>query len=149
MYEFLVKQTIEGDMDTIWDFFSSPKNLSVITPAHLNFKILSDLPEKMYTGQMIYYKVSPVLGIPMPWVTEITHVDDKKFFVDEQRVGPYKIWHHEHHFNQLPNGKIEMIDRVSYVLPLGFLGRMANGLFVKKQLKEIFEFRKKVVEERF
>ena len=149
MYEFLVKQNIKGDMDEIWDFFSSPKNLSVITPPHLNFKIISDLPDKMFTGQMISYKVSPLLGIPMNWVTEITHVDDHKFFVDEQRIGPYKIWHHEHHFKALPNGEIEMTDRVSYVLPFGFLGKIAHGLFVKNQLKQIFDFRKKIVEERF
>jgi ligand-binding SRPBCC domain-containing protein len=149
MYEFLVKQNIRGDMDEIWDFFSSPKNLSVITPPHLNFKILSDIPDKMFTGQMISYKVNPLLGIPMNWVTEITHVDDHKFFVDEQRIGPYKIWHHEHHFKALPNGEIEMTDRVSYVLPFGFLGKIAHSLFVKNQLKQIFDFRKKIVEERF
>jgi ligand-binding SRPBCC domain-containing protein len=99
----------------------------------------------MYEGLMIEYTVKPLLGIPMNWVTEIKTVKDLKFFVDEQRVGPYKIWHHEHHFKEVDGG-VEMTDIVSYALPLGFLGRLMHPILVKKKLEEIFDFRFKAVE---
>jgi ligand-binding SRPBCC domain-containing protein len=102
----------------------------------------------MYPGQIIEYKVSPVLGIPLYWMTEITHVEEGRYFVDEQRFGPYSLWHHQHHFRQVDRG-VEMTDIVHYRLPLGFLGDIANGLFVKKQLEHIFEFRHKRVVELF
>lgn len=142
-------QLIPVDIDTAWEFFSNPANLQAITPNNLGFKILSKHHgDKMYPGQIIEYKVSPVLGIPMYWMTEITHVKDKQFFVDEQRFGPYQLWHHQHHF-KIVEGGVEMTDIVHYRNPLGFLGNIANSLFVKAQLKQIFEFRFKVVEERF
>ena len=100
----------------------------------------------MYAGLMIEYEVKPLMGIPMKWITEITHVDELKFFVDEQRKGPYKIWHHEHHFKQVENG-IEMTDIVSYEVPFGILGKLAHPLIVKSKLNQIFDYRfKKVVE---
>jgi ligand-binding SRPBCC domain-containing protein len=142
-------QKIPVPIETAWDFFSNPANLQAITPKNLGFKILSKHHgDKMYPGQIIEYKVSPVLGIPMYWMTEITHVKDHAFFVDEQRFGPYQLWHHQHHF-KIIDGGVEMTDIVHYRNPLGFLGTIANTLFVKAQLKQIFEFRYKVVEDLF
>ncbi len=114
----------------------------------MDFTIKSGGEGKMYPGQIISYRVKPLLGIPMTWVTEITHVEDKKFFVDEQRIGPYKMWHHEHHFKETEQG-IEMTDIVSYQLPLGFLGRLAHQVFVKYQLEKIFQFRSTVMDQFF
>ncbi len=123
-----------------WDFFSSPKNLAAITPEELNLVPTSELPEEMYPGMFIEYTVHPLFGIPAKWVTEITHVQDKKFFVDEQRLGPYSIWHHQHHFKAIPGG-VEMLDIVDYRLPLGLLGVLMEKLVVGKKVREIFEYR--------
>lgn len=148
MYQIKRTQFVKTDLATCWDFFSSPNNLQVITPDYMGFKVLTTVPEKMYEGLMIAYKVSPVMKIPLNWVTEIKYVHDAQFFVDEQRTGPYKMWHHEHHFKAVEGG-VEMTDIVSYELPLGFLGRFAHWLFVRKQLEGIFEYRFKKVEELF
>lgn len=149
VYSLKTVQNIPVSIDKAWDFFSSPANLQAITPANLGFKIISKHHgEKMYAGQVIEYKVSPLLGIPLYWMTEITHVEYKKYFVDEQRYGPYSMWHHQHHFKVIDGG-VEMTDIVHYKLPLWFLGDMANGLFVKKQLQQIFDYRFKKVEELF
>ena len=140
-------QLIKISMDEAWDFFSSPANLQKITPEKLGFKIVSKHHgEKMYAGQIIEYYVKPLFGIPLYWMTEITHVVDKKYFIDEQRFGPYSMWHHQHHFKETPEG-IEMTDIVHYKLPFGILGELAHSLFVKKQLKGIFDYRFKVVED--
>lgn len=142
-------QKIPVDIETAWEFFSNPANLQKITPNNLGFKVLSKHHgDKMYQGQIIEYKVSPVLGIPVYWMTEITHVKDKEFFVDEQRFGPYKMWHHQHHF-KIIDGGVEMTDIVHYRNRLWFLGTIANALFVKTKLKQIFEYRIRVVEELF
>lgn len=142
-------QNIPISLDNAWEFFSSPGNLQTITPGDLGFKIISKYHgEKMYAGQVIEYKVSPLLGIPLYWMTEITHVEHKKYFVDEQRYGPYSMWHHQHHFKAIDGG-VEMTDIIHYKLPLWFLGDIANGLFVKKQLNKIFVYRYKKVEELF
>jgi len=142
-------QKIPVSLDRAWEFFSNPANLQAITPAGMGFKIISEHHgEKMYAGQLIEYKVKPVAGIPMYWMTEITHVQDRAFFVDEQRFGPYKLWHHQHHFREIPGG-VEMTDIVHYKIPLGILGRLANSLFVRKKLEGIFRFRYKAVEELF
>jgi ligand-binding SRPBCC domain-containing protein len=148
MYQFKRTQLVKTDLQTCWDFFSSPKNLKKITPEYMGFDVLLDIPEKMYPGLMIEYTVKPVFSIPMKWITEITHVEPLKFFVDEQRKGPYKIWHHEHHF-EVVDGGVLMTDIVSYELPMGFLGRMVHPFIVEKKLKEIFDYRFKVVEEYF
>lgn len=148
MYQLKRTQFIKTSMAEAWNFFSSPKNLQVITPPYLGFEIQSELPEKMYPGLFISYKVSPLLGIKLNWTTEITHVSEPHFFVDEQRVGPYTIWHHEHHFVQKEGG-IEMTDIVSYKLPLGFLGRLVHPFLVAPKLNEIFAFRFKKVDELF
>lgn len=149
IYQLRKEQVIPTNLETIWDFISSPANLKEITPEYMGFDIKSEgLPEKMYPGMMISYKVRPMLSIPLTWVTEITHVEHLKFFVDEQRVGPYRIWHHEHHLEEV-NGGVKMIDIITYQPPMGFLGSLANSLVIKKQLDEIFNHRFKVIEERF
>lgn len=149
VYSLKTVQKIPIGLDSAWEFFSSPANLQEITPNNLGFKILSKHHgEKMYAGQIIEYKVSPLLGIPLYWMTEITHVEDKKYFVDEQRYGPYRMWHHQHHFKEMEGG-VEMTDIVHYKLPLWFLGDIANSLLVKNQLKGIFDYRFKKVEALF
>lgn len=148
MYQFKRTQLVKTDLKTCWDFFSSPKNLKVITPDYMGFDVLVDLPEKMYEGLMIEYTVRPLLGLPMKWITEIKYVHDHKYFVDEQRKGPYKIWHHEHHFKEVEGG-VEMTDIVSYELPLGFLGKLVHPFLVKGKLEEIFDYRFKKVDELF
>jgi ligand-binding SRPBCC domain-containing protein len=148
MYQLKRTQLVKANIDTCWDFFSSPNNLSKITPSSMGFVVRTEVPEKMYEGLMIEYTVKPLLGIPMRWVTEIKTVRDNAFFVDEQRVGPYTIWHHEHHFNDLGDS-VEMTDIVSYQLPLGVLGRLMHALFVRKKLESIFAYRFEVVEQLF
>ncbi|MDA7762172.1 SRPBCC family protein [Crocinitomicaceae bacterium] len=146
MYQLKRTQFIKTDLKTAWDFFSSPGNLKKITPEYMGFDVKTDLPDKMYEGLMIEYTVKPLLGIPMNWITEIKTVKELEFFVDEQRKGPYKIWHHEHHFKEVDGG-VEMTDIVSYELPLGILGRIIHPFVVQKKLEEIFDFRFKAVEQ--
>jgi len=149
VYSFKTVQLIPTDLKTAWDFFSNPNNLKNITPVNLGFKVISKYQgDTMYPGQVIEYKVSPLLGIPLYWMTEITHVEDKKYFVDEQRYGPYSLWHHQHHFKEV-NGGVEMTDIVHYKIPFWFLGDIANSLFVQQQVQGIFDFRFKKVEELF
>ncbi|MEP0367108.1 MAG: SRPBCC family protein [Cyclobacteriaceae bacterium] len=149
VYTFEQTQLVPASLDEVWDFISSPANLKKITPDYMGFDITSqNLSEKMHPGMIISYKVSPVGGIKMTWVTEITHVVDKKFFVDEQRVGPYALWHHQHHLEETDHG-ILMRDIVTYSPPFGFLGQIANGLMIKGKLKEIFKYRTKVLEDLF
>jgi ligand-binding SRPBCC domain-containing protein len=142
-------QIIRASMERAWDFFSDPRNLSKITPPELDFTIINELPERVYPGMMIEYRVRPLLGIPVRWLTEITHVEPGQRFVDEQRVGPYRIWHHEHHFKQLDGDRIELRDCVTYVLPFSPLGDLAHPFLVKPQLAKIFAFREKAVEKFF
>ena len=149
VYNLKQEQFLPDSLDEAWDFFSHPKNLAVMTPEYLNLKFTNELHgDAMYPGQVITYKVKPLLGIPLFWMTEITHVVPGKFFVDEQRFGPYALWHHQHHFEAVEGG-VMMTDIVHYKAPLGFLGDIAVALFIKKQLNEIFEFRKKKVTELF
>lgn len=149
VYSLKTVQHIPADLKTTWAFFSNPANLQQITPAAMRFEIKSKHHGPvMYPGQIIEYKVRPVLGIPMYWMTEITHVEEGRFFVDEQRFGPYSLWHHQHHFKEVDGG-VEMTDIVHYKIPLGFLGDIAHALFVKKQLDQIFDYRFKAVETLF
>lgn len=149
VYEIREKQALPVSLDEAWAFFSHPKNLAEMTPEYLNLKFTNKLfRDEMYAGQVITYTVKPVLGIPMFWMTEITHVKDREFFVDEQRVGPYALWHHQHHFREIPGG-VEMTDIVHYRLPGWWLGDLANTLFVRNQLKSIFTFRRAKVEALF
>ena len=140
VYKINKVQKFPVAVNQVWEFFSSPSNLSEITPPGLGLTITSTDNHKMYPGQIIEYVVRPVFGIAQYWMTEITHVEHEKCFIDEQRVGPYALWHHEHHFKQIDGG-IEMRDIIHYKLPLWFLGDIANSLFVKKQLEQIFDYR--------
>jgi len=149
VYSLKIVQFLNVHVAEAWSFFSSPKNLAAITPSNLGFTITSKHHgDVMYEGQIIQYIVKPVLGIPLNWLTEITHVQDGQFFIDEQRFGPYAFWHHQHHFKS-SNGGTEMTDIVHYKLPLWFLGDIANSLFVKAQLKTIFDYRFAKAEELF
>lgn len=149
LYSKTTIQNIPSDIDTVWRFMSSPRNLQTITPPEMGFDITIDTPiDVMYPGLIISYKVSPLLGIKMNWVTEITHVKDKEYFVDEQRFGPYTLWHHKHFIEPIEGG-VKMTDIIHYKLPLGFLGDIANALIVKKQLNKIFEYRKIKLDEIF
>ena len=169
------EQMLKADLETVWAFISDPKNLSKITPEYMDFEVLgnenrkgnvkkkgnenrkgngdgsianrreADIGNTMYPGQIIEYHVKPIAGIKMHWVTEITHVKDKSYFVDEQRFGPYSFWHHQHLLIPTTEGVL-MKDIVHYKLPLGILGKLANALLVKKQLKGIFDYRFRVLE---
>lgn len=150
LHTLKTNQFVKTDIETIWDFISSPKNLSRITPSYMGFNIISDEEDiqKMYAGQLIEYYVTPILGLKMHWVTEITHVEYLNYFIDEQRFGPYKLWHHQHFLKKVEGG-VEMIDIVHYKIPFGFIGKIANTLFVKAKLKKIFDFRYQKIEELF
>ncbi len=148
-YQFTQTQKIPASLDAVWDFISSPDNLKEITPDYLDFKVTSKSDDdKVYAGMIITYIVKPLLGLPLKWMTEITHVKDKEYFVDEQRVGPYKMWHHQHKIEAI-HGGVLMTDIVTYIPPFGFVGAIANSLFIKKQLKNIFDYRTIAVEKRF
>ena len=142
-------QQLPVSLQEAWEFFSAPGNLQTITPPYMGFEVLSDSgSKKMYPGQIISYYVKPVLNLQLLWLTEITHVKEPEYFVDEQRFGPYKFWHHTHFFREIPGG-IKMRDLVHYKLPFGPLGNLVHALFIKKRLAEIFEYRRKVLEEKF
>jgi ligand-binding SRPBCC domain-containing protein len=148
-YSLKTVQKIPVSLDEAWAFFSNPANLQRITPPHMGFSIISSHHgDTMYAGQIIEYTVRPILGIPTYWMTEITQVKDRSYFIDEQRFGPYSLWHHQHHFKEIPGG-VEMTDIVHYRIPLGILGQIANGLFVRKQLNTIFQYRVKAVDTLF
>ena len=142
-------QFLPISLEKAWDFFSDPANLANITPPGMGFHILSDhRPPRMYAGQLIEYRVSPMWGIPLYWMTEITHVVEGCYFIDEQRFGPYALWHHQHHFRVVEGG-VEMTDLVHYKVPLGPIGTIADRLFVRKKLESIFDYRYRRVEELF
>ena len=148
-YQFKREQKVNASLDEIWDFISSPSNLKEITPDYMGFDITSaGLTEKMYEGMIISYQVSPLFGIKTTWVTEITHVRDRNYFVDEQRVGPYSLWHHQHHIEEIEGGVL-MKDIVSYEPPFGFLGAIANTLIIENKLNEIFNYRTLALERKF
>jgi ligand-binding SRPBCC domain-containing protein len=149
IYRLERKQYINAPLQEVWRFFSNPRNLGTITPPYMNFRVTSkELPGEIFKGQLITYKVSPILGIPLHWETEITEVKPLQHFVDEQKVGPYKLWRHKHFFQQ-EGDKVLMTDMVEYELPLSFLGDLAHSIFVQRQLKGIFHFRNNKVEELF
>ncbi len=148
-YQLIKTQKLPAKIDEIWDFISSPINLKEITPKHMGFIVTSNTgAKKMYPGMIITYRVSPLLGIKLNWVTEITHVKDKEYFVDEQRIGPYSMWHHQHKIEPIEGGVL-MTDVVTYQPPMGILGAIANSLLIKNQLQEIFDFRTIALEKRF
>jgi ligand-binding SRPBCC domain-containing protein len=148
MHQLDVTQAVPLSLDEAWAFFSDPRNLAVITPPDMGFVIHSAVPPVMYEGLLIEYTVRPLLNLPVRWVTEIVHVKEREYFVDEQRSGPYRMWHHEHHFRPVPGG-VEVRDLVSYMLPLGPLGDIVNRVAVRQRLEEIFRYRRRVLVERF
>jgi ligand-binding SRPBCC domain-containing protein len=149
VYSLYSQQRVPASLDDIWAFFSDARNLLDVTPPHLNLKVTNEVyGDAVYAGQVMTYNVKPLLGIPLSWMTEITHVADKKYFVDEQRKGPYQLWHHQHHFKAIEGG-VEMTDLVHYRLPLGFLGSIANSILVKKELEKIFTYRYHQIIKRF
>ena len=149
IYTLSTSQELKMPIDKAWDFFSRPENLQRITPSSMGFKITSVVDSKAYAGQIITYKVNVLPGITSNWVTEITQVVENKFFIDEQRFGPYKMWHHEHKFIELPSGNTLMTDKISYKIPLGLLGHLAHKLFVRKQLTSIFKHRYSILNTMF
>lgn len=141
MNQLITKQELNISLEEAWEFFSNPANLNEITPEHMHFKITSDISSGFYPGMIITYKIKPFLGITMNWVTEISQVKDKQYFIDNQLSGPYKYWHHQHHFRATENG-VEMTDILHYAAPFGLIGKLAEWLFVNRQVQHIFSFRK-------
>ena len=148
IYSIKTVQNVTASLDECWSFFSSPRNLQKITPSDMGFEITDYDERTVYPGQVIQYKVRPLFGITLSWMTVITAVKENSYFIDEQRFGPYALWHHKHFFEATPEG-VKMTDVVHYGLPLGFLGRIMNTVVVKSKLKEIFEFREKAVDAMF
>jgi ligand-binding SRPBCC domain-containing protein len=149
MVHYLVReQIIPASRQKVWEYFCDPQNLNAITPPDMNFEILKGADSKMYPGQLIEYRVEFVRGIRSRWLTEIAHVRAGEYFVDEQRVGPYRFWYHEHGFQEIPLGT-KMTDRVTYVIPFGFVGDLLNSFWIRKRLKQIFDFRRQKIIELF
>ncbi|MFC4220450.1 SRPBCC family protein [Flagellimonas marina] len=148
LYQLHAKQQLPISRDEAWQFLSNPKNLKTITPPHMGFHILSGGDKPMFAGQIIQYMVKPFPFLSTKWVTEITHVVQGEYFVDEQRFGPYALWHHKHFIYETSNG-VEMEDIIDYKLPFGFLGTLMYPILVKSQLKKIFEYRKTKLESLF
>ena len=143
-----VDQKLHIGLDEAWEFFSTPKNLNLITPDDMSFMILSGAESKAYAGQLIRYKIKPLFSISMNWVTEITQCVDRKYFIDEQRFGPYKFWHHQHHFKEVSDGVV-MKDILHYALPFGFIGELMGNLLLHQKVQNIFTFREKKLLEIF
>lgn len=141
-------QVLPVSLKKAWEFFSDPCNLSEITPEWLGFRVTCERPDHMYAGQILTYTIQALPGLRMSWVTEITHVREPHFFVDEQRLGPYAFWHHQHRFEEVPGG-VRMEDVVNYALPLGPFGDMVHWLFVEKRLEGIFDFRARTLARKF
>ncbi|PWK19895.1 SRPBCC family protein [Xanthomarina spongicola] len=148
VYRLSSKQNLPITLEEAWQFLSSPKNLKTITPGYMSFDIISGAEKPMFAGQIIQYIVTPVLGIKTHWVTEITHVEDRHYFVDEQRFGPYALWHHKHFLKEIEGG-VEMEDIIDYKIPFGFLGRLLHPVLVKPKLTEIFNHRTQKLNELF
>ncbi|MCB9269025.1 MAG: SRPBCC family protein [Lewinellaceae bacterium] len=143
------EMTLPITLEEAWQFFSRPENLGQITPPEMNFKVLSDLLSvPMYAGMVIRYRLTPLLGIPASWVTEITQVNEPFYFVDEQRFGPYRYWHHEHHFEIKDDG-ILMTDLLHYVVPFGFIGKWIDKWLISKKIDQIFAYRKNILAKMF
>lgn len=149
IYTLKRRQILQTNLTQAWQFLSDARNLERITPPYMGFRILyTSGDEQLYPGQIIRYRVQGIPGIPMNWLTEITHVNAPYYFVDEQRFGPYAFWHHQHHLQEVPGG-VEMTDEINYALPLGPVGRLAQIMFVKRQLNRIFDYRYQQLEKLF
>ncbi|HSD64745.1 MAG TPA: SRPBCC family protein [Ignavibacteriaceae bacterium] len=148
IYRLDYSQLLPISRTECWKFFSDPQNLQKITPPEMNFKIKSELSPEIYPGQIIIYQIKLFPGLKLKWVTEITHVNEENYFVDEQRFGPYKFWHHQHLFKEVDEG-MKINDIVHYSIAPGFLGRIMNKLFIRSKLENIFKFRKEYLNEMF
>ena len=148
IYTLHTTQKLPITVNEAWEFLSNPKNLKTLTPDYMGFSILSGADRPMFEGQLIQYIVTPIAGIKTKWVTEITHVRDKEYFVDEQRFGPYSLWHHKHFIKEIEGG-VEMEDIVDYKLPFGILGQLVQPFLVAPKLEEIFTYRKRKLIELF
>ena len=148
IYRLETIQNLPISQKEAWDFLSDPRNLKTITPDYMGFEIVSGAASKMYAGQILQYIVTPLLNIPLKWVTEITHIKEGEYFVDEQRFGPYSLWHHKHFIKPIKNG-VEMIDIVDYKVPFGLLGQLVQPFLVRPKLEEIFEYRKNALDRIF
>lgn len=146
IYTLTSEQILPISLEKAWDFFTLPTNLDKITPKEMEFRITNNQPNKTYKGQIITYKIGILPGISSNWITEITQLEDKQFFVDEQRFGPYAMWHHEHHFEELADGTVLMKDIVNFKMPFGILGDLFAGALVKNKVKFIFESRYTILE---
>lgn len=140
IYTLHKKQQLPITLEKAWEFLSNPKNLAIITPDYMSFNIMSKIDRPLYTGQIIQYIVTPLLGIKTKWVSEITHIEEKKYFVDEQMYGPYALWHHKHFVKEIEGG-VELEDIIDYKVPLGILGQLVHPFLVKPKLEEIFNYR--------
>ena len=148
IYTLHKKQKLPISVDEAWAFLSNPKNLKIITPDYMSFDMITKTDRPLYTGQILQYIVTPLLGIKTKWVSEITHIEDKKYFVDEQIYGPYSLWHHKHFIKEIDGG-VEMEDIIDYKIPLGILGQLVHPFLVKPKLEEIFSYRQKKLIELF
>ncbi len=148
IYTLHKKQNLPISLEEAWNFLSNPKNLKIITPDYMSFDIITKTDRPLYTGQILQYIVTPLLGIKTKWVSEITHIEDKKYFVDEQLYGPYSLWHHKHFIKEIDGG-VEMEDIIDYKIPLGILGQLVHPFLVKPKLEEIFSYRQKKLIELF
>ena len=148
IYTLHKTQKLPISPEKAWEFLSNPKNLKIITPDYMSFNIVSPIDRPLYTGQIIQYIVTPLLGIKTKWVSEITHIEDKKYFVDEQMYGPYSLWHNKHFIKEIEGG-VEMEDIIDYKVPLGILGQIMHPILVKQKLEEIFSYRQKKLIELF
>ena len=142
------EQLILAPLARVWPFFCDPRNLDNLTPDELGFRIVTPDPPRMYPGQLIEYRVRFLPGLWAPWLTEIRQVVEERYFVDEQRVGPYRLWYHEHHFESVQGG-VRMRDRVTYELPLGPVGEVVHAAWVRTKLRRIFDFRRETIERLF
>ncbi|MGB1113262.1 MAG: SRPBCC family protein [Flavobacteriaceae bacterium] len=148
IYRLETIQNLPISQKEAWNFLSDPRNLKTITPDYMGFEIVSGAASKMYAGQILQYIVTPLLNIRLKWVTEITHIREGEYFVDEQRFGPYSLWHHKHFIKPIKNG-VEMIDIVDYKVPFGILGQLVQPFLVRPKLEEIFEYRKNALDRIF
>lgn len=149
LYTLYAKQTVAKEIDLIWDFFRKPRNLNKLSPEDVEFKILSGKSDDFYEGKIISYKITPFKMINFHWVTEISQVKEGSYFIDNQIFGPYKLWHHEHHFKSNGDGTTDIIDKVKYKMPFHILGRLMHKIFIRKKLLNIFNFRQKKINELF
>ena len=149
LYTLYAKQTVETKIDILWDFFKTPRNLNKLTPKDVRFKIISGKSNNFYEGKIISYKIQPFKLVTLNWVTEISQVKEGSYFIDNQIFGPYKMWHHEHHFKSNNDGTTEIIDKVKYKVPFYILGRLMHKIFIRKKLLSIFMFRQKKINELF